>query len=195
MGRAGEEAVPFWVMSDGANGDNPDRRRFLSWATPARLATAGLLAWGLAIVVQWRWRADGLAGTFVGAGVVLLLVAAFHGRIHGPTKIDKDGIATNIDRPADVKVSGNAQQGPLPASAATDTATLSARWPTLNAALQSIPVGWTKDQREHADGQQYIHVRSPLGGFEVTINLAACDSPAPPWLLAAINAMSSSEAS
>ena len=38
-------------------------------------------------------------------------------------------------------------------------------------------------------GLEYIHVKSPEGGFDLVINVAACDSPAPAWLMAAINVM------
>jgi hypothetical protein len=51
---------------------------------------------------------------------------------------------------------------------------------------------WVRAGLRQDDGQEYIHVKSPQGGFEVVINAAACDSPAPRWLMLAIRGMDDS---
>lgn len=156
------------------------------WGGPGILTPAGALAWGLAVLVQVVWSADVLAVAFVGAGITLFSICAFQARMRGPTKVGKDGIETNLA--PDVSVRGSAPPA-LPPPEEADSATLLARWPTLEAALQSLPLGWTKDRIRHDDGLDYIHVKSPQGGFDVVINVAACDSPAPRWLMAAISVM------
>jgi len=153
------------------------------------LAGAGLLAWGLAIAVTAEWHQGGLADTFVVGGVVLVLVAAFYRRMYGRTTVGPDGLDTTIAPTTDVAVRWRAEHQDAPPQESADPSTLSARWPTLDEALRPVPPGWTKERLQHADGHEYFHIRSQSGAFDVVINVAACDSPAPRWLLAAINGM------
>jgi hypothetical protein len=139
--------------------------------------------------MQAVWGASSLAVAFVGMGGLLFVVRAFQPRMQGRTKVSPSGIETDLAPGGpDVAVRGKAGV-PAQSEEDMDSATLLARWPTLGAALQSVPLGWTKNQVEHDDGQQYIHLKSPQGGFDVVINVAACDSPAPKWLMVAISVM------
>jgi hypothetical protein len=159
---------------------------------PGVLTTGALTAWALALGLQFWGDAAALATTFAGIGFVLVLTRAFYSRVYGSTKFNKDGVETTIA--PDVSVSSKApeaQQPPVEAS--PDASTLSARAPTLESALNTVPLSWTKERICHEDGQDYVHVKSPQGGFDVVINVAALDSPAPRWLLVAISAMESSE--
>lgn len=153
---------------------------------PGVLTAAGLLSWGLALLVQARWSAAALAGTFALAGAALFVMRAFHGRMQGETKLGKDGLQTTIA--PDVTVTGRTPTA-QPDPEGGETSVMSARPPTLESALRSIPLTWTKERICHDDGQERVHVRSPQGGFDLVINTAALDSPAPRWLLVAINVM------
>ena len=110
----------------------------------------------------------------------------------GPTKFGKAGLETTLA--PDISVQGHAAAAAEATETNHDPTTLSARWPTLEAALRSVPLGWTRERIEHDDGLEYIHVKSPEGGFDLVINVAACDSPAPAWLMAAINVMGKTSA-
>jgi hypothetical protein len=127
-------------------------------------------------------------------GLVLIVTGAFQDRMQGDTRIGTDGFQTTLA--PDVTVTGHAADARSRGGGTAeqdDPSTVSARPPTLEAALGSIPLTWTKERICHDDGQEHVHVKSPQGGFDVVINVAALDSPAPPWLLAAINAMETAE--
>ena len=160
---------------------------------PGHLTAGGALSSAIAVALELAAKATGLATTFVLAGAGLFVIRAFYSRVQGDAKIDATGVTAPIG--PDVSVSSSAPP-PLPGlerDDATAGPTLSARPPTLDAALNTVPRSWTTERISDDDGHDYVHVRSPQGGFALVINAAALDSPAPRWLLVAINTIQSDE--